>query len=188
MKTSSAILSLSVAVLAAAGMAAAAGKAPSKAKRAAALQAVVDCRAVTDRDARLACYDKAAASLDEAESSGQVVVVDREQARQVRREVFGLQLPSLDIFNLAGGGKAASAIAKGDDVDRLAATVKSAFREGSGRWVIELDTGAVWRQIEDSDVQVDARAGSKVEIRRASLGSFFLKVDGQPAFKAHRDR
>jgi hypothetical protein len=187
MKISSA-MALCAAVLAAAGMAGAAGKPPSKAQRAAVLQAIVDCRAMTDRDARLDCYDKAAARLDEAESSGQVVVVDREQATQVRKEIFGLQLPSLDIFNLTGAGKGAAPIAKGEGVDRISATVKQAFREGAGRWVIELDTGAVWRQIEDSDVPVDAHAGSKVEIRKASLGSFFLKVDGQPAFKAHRDR
>jgi hypothetical protein len=175
------------AALAAAGAAHAAGKV-SQAKRAAVLQAIVDCRALTDTAARLACYDAASAKLDEAEASGQVVVVDREQAKQVRKEVFGLQLPSLDIFNLGGGGKAASAIAKGDDVDRLVATVKQAWRQSDGKWIVELDTGAVWRQLEDADIARDPHPGSKAEIKKASLGSFMLKLDGQPAFKAHRDR
>ena len=184
MKSSSAVLILLAGAVAFAGPALAAGK-PSKAQRAAVLQAIVDCRAMTDTTARLSCYDAAAAKLDEAEAAGQVVVVDREQARQVRKEVFGLQLPSLDIFNL-GGGKGAAA--KGEDVDRLLATVKQATRQADGKWVLELDTGAVWRQIEDGYYGKDPRPGSKVEIKKGSLGSFMLKVDGQQAFKAHRDR
>ena len=170
-----------------AGSALAAGK-PSKAQRAAVLQAIVDCRPLTDTNARLACYDAAAAKLDEAEAAGQVVVVDREQARQVRKEVFGLQLPSLDIFSRGGGGKGVAEIAKGEDVDRLTATVTQATRQADGKWVIELDTGAVWRQIEDGYYGKDPHPGSKVEIKKGSLGSFLLKIDGQQAFKVHRDR
>ena len=155
------------------------------AKRAQVLQAIVDCRAMTDSTARLACFDAAAAKLDEAESSGQVVVVDKEQARQVRREVFGLQLPSLDIFNRAAGKAAATA---GEDVDRLTGTVASFGTNGDGRWVITLETGAVWRQVDDSRLYQPPRVGSKAEIRRASLGSYFLKIDGQPPIRVHRDR
>ena len=161
----------------------AADKAPPA--RAPELQAVVDCRHVSDRDARLNCYDAAAAKLDQAEATGQVVVVNREQVRTVRKDVFGLQLPSLDIFSSitrkAPGGA-------GEDIDRITATVKTASRGGDGRWNLELDTGAVWRQTDDNDIARDPRPGSKVEIRKGTLGSFFLKVDGQPAFKAHRDR
>jgi hypothetical protein len=179
---------LALAAVAAASAALAADK-PSPAKRAAVLQAIVDCRHMTDSNARLACYDQAAAKLDEAESTGQVVGVDKEQARQVRRDIFGLQLPSLDIFSLAKSGKSGPApIAQGEDVDKLAATVKSAFQQGDGKWTVELDTGAVWRQIENSDLAIDIRPGEKVEIHRGSIGSFVMKVAGQPSFKAHRDR
>ncbi len=166
----------------------AAGKVSEK-KRAAVLQAIVDCRAMTDTNERLACYDAAAAKLDEAEASGQVVVVDKEQVRQVRREIFGLQLPSLDVFSLGGGGKGApKAIAQAEDVERISDTVKRAFRQPDGKWTVELEGGAVWRQIDTNPVNNDPHTGSKVEIRKASLGSFFMKLDGQPAVRAHRDR
>ncbi len=181
-----AMVVLAAVVAASAGGALAAGKVSEK-KRAAVLQAIVDCRPITDVDARLACYDAAAAKLDEAEASGQVVVVDREQARQVRKEVFGLQLPSLDVFSL-GGGKAANALAKDEDVDRVTATVKTAHRDPTGKWVVELDTGAVWRQIDDTDLAFDPHPGSKVELKRGVIGSFFMKLDGQTAVRAHRDR
>ncbi len=155
---------------------------PAPAVRAPELQAVVACRRLTDRDARLNCFDAAAAKLDEAESTGQVVVVNREQAREVRRDVFGLQLPSLDIFGRKG------VAATGEDVDQLSSTVKTASQNPDGRWVIELDTGAVWRQVDDSTAPTSLRPGAKVEIRRAALGSFFIRINGQPGFRAHRDR
>ncbi len=158
---------------------------PAPAARAPELQAIVDCRALADRDARLNCYDAAAAKLDQAEAAGQVVVVDREQVRRVRKDVFGLELPSLDIFSSITKKTPGGA---GEEVDRLTAVVKTAWRGGDGRWDFELDNGAVWRQVDDSSFANDPRAGSKVEIRKGSLGSFFMKVDGQPAFKAHRDR
>ena len=159
----------------------AAGK-PAPPARAPELQAVMACRALTDRDARLNCFDAAATKLDEAESTGQVVVVNREQAREVRRDVFGLQLPSLDIFGRKG------VAATGEDVDQLRSTLKTASQNPDGRWVIELDTGAVWRQVDDSIVPASLHPGAKVEIRRAALGSFFVRIDGQPGFRAHRDR
>lgn len=183
-RSAAALLALALA-FAASDAPATAAKAP-KLGRAAELQAVVDCRAIKDRDARLDCYDAAAAKLDQAEASGQVVVVDRARAREVRKEVFGLQLPSLDIFSVAAG-KGAS-LAKEDQIDQLEGVVKRAWRDPDGKWVMELDSGAVWRQIEPNDLTFDPHQGSKVVIRKASLGSFMMKVDGQPAFKAHRDR
>lgn len=170
-----------LALFAVAGAALAAGK-PTKAQRAQVLQAIVDCRPLTDEQARLKCYDAAAAKLDEAEASGQVVVVDRAKAREVRREVFGLQLPSLDIFGAAGGKDGP------EDEDKLLSTVKTAAHLSDGRWLLELETGAVWRSIEPLELLKSPKPGSKVEIRKASLGSFMLKVDNQPGFKAHRDR
>lgn len=154
-------------------------------KRAPELQAIVDCRALTDRDARLNCYDAAAAKLDQAEAAGQVVVVDKERAREVRKDIFGLQLPSLDIFNRGGGGKLLSAA---EDVDRLTETIRKASQQADGKWVFELQNGAVWRQIDNSEVLPDPRPGLKVEIRKGAIGSFFMKVEGKSAFKVHRDR
>ena len=165
----------------------AAGKVSEK-KRAAVLQAIVDCRPMTDTAARLDCYDAAAAKLDQAEASGQVVVVDKEQVHQVRREIFGLQLPSLDVFSMGGGGKGATAVDKADDVERIVETVKQAEKLQSGKWSVELESGAVWRQIDTNEITRDPHPGSKAEIRKASLGSYFMKLDGQPAVRAHRDR
>ena len=157
---------------------------PKSAKRAPELQAIVDCRALADRDARLNCFDAAAAKLDQAEAAGQVVVVNREQVRQVRTEVFGLQLPSLDIFSAVHG----KGPVQGEDLDRVTGAAKAVTPDANGRWIIVLESGAVWRQTDDTVMAFDPHPGSKIEIRQGALGSFFMKVDGQTAFRAHRDR
>lgn len=168
-------LAAGVAALATAGTAPAAD-APKG--RAAQLQAVVDCRAVPDPAERLACYDAAAASLDEAEKKGDVVVVDKGQVREARRAAFGFdfRMPS---FMTAGE--------EPDALDRITATVASARRDPRGRWVIRLEDGAVWRQVDDKSLYKDPRPGSTVEIRTASLGSYFMKIDGQTQIRVHRD-
>ena len=184
---SGAALCLSVLAALAIAVPASGADKPNAKQRAAVLQAIVDCRHMTESEQRLKCYDDAAARLDQAEASGQVVVVDREQARQVRKEIFGLQLPSLDIFSHNPGGQNVAAVAKGEDVDSISSTVKSAWRQGE-KWVVELETGAVWRQIDATELGEDPRPGMKAEIRRASLGSYFMKLGGQRSVRAHRDR
>lgn len=145
--------------------------------RAAVLKAVTDCRGVTDAAARLACYDSAVGRLDEADKSGEVVVLDRAQARAARREAFGFSMPSLSLFSRGE---------KEEALDRAEFTVTSARQDSLGKWIVELDTGAVWRQVDSEVLRRSPRAGSKAEIRNAALGSFFLNLDGQRAIRASR--
>jgi hypothetical protein len=151
---------------------------PTPPKTAPATEAVIGCRTLADDAQRLACYDKAVAAMAHAQSSGDLVTLDREQRRTVRRQAFGLSLPALTIFEKGD---------KPEEVDRLTATVGSAAQTAYGKWVIVLDDGAVWRQTDDTDLLRAPRKGSAVEIRKGVLGSFFVKVDGQAAFRAHRD-
>lgn len=147
--------------------------------RPAALKAVVDCRAISDPSARLACYDDAVGKLDSAESSGQVVVLDREAAKNVKRQAFGFSIPSINLF--AKGEKE-------EEVNRLSDTLKSVRERADHKWVFELADGGVWRQIDTTQFPVDPKAGQSVEIQRAALGSYMLKIDGrQPAVRVHRD-
>ena len=148
-------------------------------ERASAFKAVTDCRSISDPNARLSCYDDAVAKLDQAESSGQVVVLDREAAKNVKRQAFGFNIPSISLFSKGE---------KEEEVDRLTDTLKSARERPDHKWVFELQSGAVWRQIDSSQFVNDPKAGDSVEVKRASLGSFMLKLNGkQPAVKVHRD-
>src|ERR1700759_4350254 len=75
-----------------------------------AVQAVVDCRGIADSAQRLACYDAATDALTKAQSSGDLVTLDRQQRQAVRRQAFGFTLPSLAMFDVGE---------KGDGVDAL---------------------------------------------------------------------
>ena len=167
-----------VAILAAlAAMAAMAAPAQAKEGRAAIVQKLVDCRKVADSAARLACYDQTAADLDQAEAKGDVVIVDREQATEVRRQAFGFTLPSLSLFN-KGAPK--------EEIESADGVVAGARRDGNGRWAIVLEGGAVWTQVGSEELFKTPKAGMKVRIRRGALGSFLMSVDNSGAFKAHR--
>jgi len=153
--------------------------APNEAGRAQVLQAVIDCRALTDTSARLSCYDAATARLNEAEAKGDVVVLDRAQTRAARREAFGFNMPSLNIFSR---GEAP------EELERASFKVTRAWRGADGKWALELDNGAVWRQTDTDELFKKPKAGSTVEIRTASLGSFFMNIDGQRAIRARREK
>jgi hypothetical protein len=146
--------------------------------RADVLKALSACRAISDASARLDCYDKASAALDQAEASGDVVIVDRAQARAARRQAFGFNLSALSVFDRA--------LAK-DEVNSLTTTASSAYQNSEGKWIIVLDDGARWRQIDDEVLNRAPHAGSAIKIRPASLGSFVMNIDGQPYIHVHRD-
>jgi hypothetical protein len=144
--------------------------------RAPAVQAVVDCRKIDDGAQRLACYDAAVAAMDQAEQTGDLVTLDREQRRSVRKQAFGFVLPALSMFDT--GEKA---------VDSITETLASARQDAQGKWTFVMQDGAVWRQIDDEFLSRDPHGGSAIVIQRALMGSFMLSVDGQPGVRVHRD-
>ena len=148
------------------GAGAASAAPPDRAK---VLKALVDCRGVTDAAQRLACYDKAVAEIDKAEAGGDIVVVDRQQARAARRQAFGFDLSSLAIFDKA---------ATKEELNVVEAKVRSAGHGADGRWVITLEDGAVWREVGDMEPNLDPRPGAAARISRGTLGSYFIKING----------
>ena len=121
--------------------------------------------------------DAAAASLDDAERAGDVVVLDREQVRAAKRDVFGLKLPSFDLFDRNEAQRTT-------EVDRISSTVASAGKGAKG-WVVTLANGQTWRQTDGKGLY-RVRQGDSVEIRRGALGSFFMRIAGQPGVRAAR--
>lgn len=151
--------------------------APKPAASPAVVQGLLDCRKLPDNTERLACYDKAAAAIESATASGDLVTIDREQRRAARRQAFGFALPTLSFLDRGE---------KGEEADRLTATVASASQDGLGDWVVSLDNGAVWAQTEPEPLARRPHPGSTVVISKGLLGSFFMTVDGQGAGKARR--
>jgi hypothetical protein len=150
-------------------------------ERAAAFSRVVQCRDIAETAERLACYDREVAALDEAEKKQQVVIVDREKVREAKRSLFGLKLPSIDLFGGNDENDPATA-----EIDQIEGTVASIWRQGDGTVAFRLPDGALWVQIDNKTVAGRLKPGSPVVIERGALGTYFVKLDGRPAFKAAR--
>jgi len=148
-------------------------------KRPQVLEEIFECRKVADPSQRLACFEAAASKMEEAEQQGDVVVVDREQAQAARKKAFGFQMPNITIF-----GKKDT----GPEITELNASAQRVWRSPRGYWWFQLDDGSVWKQIDSYRIVREPKAGSKIFIRKAALGSYFCKVDGQQPIRVHRVR
>jgi hypothetical protein len=156
-----------------------AADAASKAEqsRTAVLQAVMDCRAIGDQTARLACFDTAVGKMVQAEKSGDIVVVDRQQVREAKRAAFGLEIPHFTLFDRGD---------KPEQIDRISGVAESAYVNAAGKWVVVLEDGAKWVQIDSETPYSDPHKGSKVDIRKASLGSYLMNIDSHTALRVQR--
>lgn len=143
------------------------------------LQKLLDCRKVADDAQRLACYDSQAGVMDQAEAKGDIVVVDREQARTVRRQAFGFQMPSMTLFERGE---------KPEEVENVVSTVKAARQGADGKWLVTLADGSVWAQIDTERMPRAPKPGMEVKIRRAAVGSYLMNVGGQRAVRARRQQ
>ena len=142
-----------------------------------AFEALVKCRAIAEDAARLRCFDQAAAALQQATENRDIVMIDREQVRETRRSLFGIEGLRLPFF---GGGDE-----KGEDVTQLDGVVASA-RDMGGRWLVHLEDGSTWLQVDDNVIALWPKAGQKVLIKRAALGSYMMRVNGQPGVRVRR--
>ncbi|HXV01767.1 MAG TPA: hypothetical protein VG166_14835 [Caulobacteraceae bacterium] len=164
------------AVVAMAALAALPAAAAKEAASPKVIQSLLDCRKLGDNTERLACYDRAAAEVQSATTSGDLVSIDREQRRAARRQAFGFTLPTLGFLDRGEKG-----------ADRLTAQVAEATQDPYGKWVIRLDDGAVWVQTEPEGLARRPRKGSTVVLSRGALGGYFMTIDGQGAGKAKRE-
>ena len=146
-------------------------------------ETLIQCRSLSDPGARLACFDSAAAALEQAAERRDVVVVDRAQVRESRRRLFGLALPSLPVFG--GGGRGQD---HGDDeVSTLEGVVASATTSSFGQWSVRLrDEGGLWVQVDHNTLALDPRPGQAVVIRRGPLGSYIMRIGNQPGIRVRR--
>ena len=162
------------------GLAVAAAVAPQALAQPAdtALKGLAECAGLGEAAAKAACYDAAYQALDQQVRTGELSIIRRKEAQEAQRGAFGLDLPSLSLFDRAAGS--------GGPLERVTDTLTSAAQDANGRWVFQLQSGATWRQIDNGTISPRPRAGTAVEIRKAALGSFFLKVGEARGVRAKR--
>lgn len=140
------------------------------------------CPKITADAARLACYDKAAQALIQAETKGEVVVVDRQQAREVRRQAFGFQIPSINVFTHSSVQKEAVEEA----VNRSTAVVASAVRGADRKLLITTEEGAVWAQTDTLSIDQTPKKGDKITIVKGAVGGYFCDITKYQSVRCER--
>lgn len=142
------------------------------------VEALVRCRAIGGGSERLRCFDQAASSLETAVRNRSVVVVDREKVEAAERAKFGERRRTHDLPTLEASD--------GSKLKSLDGIVRAASDAGDGNWTMILQDGSVWRQTDGVPLALPPRAGDPVVIVRASMGTFKMRVRGQPAVRVRR--
>lgn len=136
---------------------------------------VVACSSVAEPSERLACYDREVATMNQAQQSGDLIAMDRQQVRKTKRSLFGLALPDLGVF--------------GDDEDSnstIETTIKGVGETPDGKWIFSLAEGGRWVQLDTRNFIVDPAPGQPIRIRRAAMGSYLANVNNQIAIRVRR--
>ena len=147
---------------------------PDNAQQPPVFREVLDCRAIVDASARLACFDRSAAALATAAEKKDVLVVDRATARETKRGLFGLTLPKIKLFGDNDD----------EEIAQIDTTIASTYMARDGATVFVLQDGARWKQTDGRDTY--AKAGQAITIRKGALGSYFAKVNNQPGVRVVR--
>lgn len=174
-KTALTVLTIAAAAAIAPGSRAAPGRAIEG--KASLFEAVTRCRTIVDPTERVGCYDRSVEALQAAEQKHDVAIVDRAQVRETKKTLFGLTLPKLPVFGHADDGQ---------EIAQIDGTVASATID-RGSWLIRLADGSSWRQVDDIELGRRPRAGDKVVVKRAALGSFRMTIAGSPGIKVRRE-
>lgn len=142
------------------------------------LDGLKSCRRLSDDSERLACFDRQVAALVAASEAGDVRLVDREDVRRTRRQLFGFSVPDVGIL-------------EGDEKDReatdtLTTTITSVRYRPRRRAEFTTAEGARWEIFKVPRRLADIEPGDEVEFKKASLGTFFIRINGQMGVKGKR--
>lgn len=146
--------------------------------RPAQIQELYGCRDIADPAGRLACFDREVGELAAADENREISFADKATVKQARRGLFGFSFPKLG--GLFGGDD--------DEIKSIDTVVRSASVDRSGKYTMVMDDNAVWVQIDTTKLPRPPKPGQKVTIKVASMGSYFVTVDGQRSIRMKRDR
>lgn len=184
-----------IVVLAFAGFARTSALAGDPQKPASPLQEIYACAQISDNAKRLACYDAATGRLQEAEKAGEIVAVHTQALRSIRKEAFGFNLPSLPKLHLPflSKSKKANALADADskegriikqkksgEIANVEYQVDHIVSRPYGKHLFYLANGQVWEQTDSKHIVYPKHDKSlRVQIRKAAMGSYLLRINGK---------
>lgn len=144
---------------------------------------LLQCRAIADNVARLACFDRQVGAMDAAAQRDEVVVLDKSELNKTRKTLFGFSFPKLPF--LGGGDDGDGDKPQEEGFSQIDSVIASARSLGYGKWQIGLEDGAQWMTTEAVTGR-DPKVGQKIELKRAAMGSFIGKIEGGRAVRMKR--
>lgn len=143
------------------------------------IQSLEACQQVSADAARLACMDAAVSAIVTASREGDLRMVDGEDVRQTRRRLFGFSLPDLDIFGGDDG--------EDDELDMLESTITAVRYTASDAFQFKIAEGDALWQVSNAPARLRrVEVGDAVVFKKASLGSYFIRIDDQIGVKGKR--
>ena len=163
------------------------------------LETMGRCASMADDRARLACYDAAAPRLRSALATPPATI-DHEPTKEEQQSWFGF-----NIGDLFGGGSSApttpeqfgkertpqaQAAREREEIDSITAGVTDVAFNPFGQFVVFLDNGQVWKQLQGESERAHFPGNpksNKVTISRGAIGSYNLAInDSDKIFKVTR--
>lgn len=133
---------------------------------------IVKCAAEIDDTARLACYDSLAAGI----SAEATKVIDDRRAAAAERAAKKAAAEAARAESVFGAEQTGKPDTEGR-VDEIRANVVEAYQDRLGKYLLMLDNGQFWKQLEGKLLPV--RAGEQVKVERGSLGGYRLTMERQ---------
>lgn len=136
------------------------------------------CQGLADGAARLACFDRESAAMIAATEAGDLRLVDAEAMKSTKRRLFGFALPRIGLF---GGGKG------DEEMDMMESTVTSVNYQRSDAFTFRIAEGDATWQVSNAPMRLrEVEVGDKVVFKKAAMGSYFIRIDGQTGIKGRR--
>jgi len=165
------------------------------------LKAMGQCAAVADEHERLACYDRLAPQAAQVLAQMPPTPHEGPPTAEEQKSWFGFDFGGLfgnspsrqttpDKFgseNLPKPPPAPGEAPPAAPIESVTAKVTDFAYTPYGKFVIFLDSGQVWRQIEGDADRADFSKGVAVTISRGGLGSYSLTIgDSEKLYKVRR--
>lgn len=144
--------------------------------------AIYACAEIADDAERLSCYDETVGRFEAAEAAGEVTTISKAEIEEIREDSFGFSLPSIPriVMPKLGGGNSS-------DIEQVTLAVADVERLRYDNLRVTLENGQVWEQTDGKRVQFSKRLGvESASIKRATFGSFMMKLDDGASFRAKR--
>lgn len=129
------------------------------------LESLFNCQTITDPIAQNSCFLSETSKLKSSLLNGDLIVVDQALAEQQSIQNFGRHrddslASSLDI----------------EAPDQIFSALASSESSVDGKYRFNLEDGSSWLQTDSDIIRLKPRNGTEATVKRASMGSYFLRL------------